>query len=137
MTQLPREGIAALDMVAVREALEASWCPATSYGGVWQDGNPALGQCYPTARVVQHVVPESEVARGRVWTGVASETHFWNVLDLEGVRVVIDLTWQQFPPGSVVEAYELIDRLDFGDSPPTVERCELLLTRVLEHLQSR
>jgi hypothetical protein len=39
-----------VDLIALREALEASWSARTSYGGVWEEGNPALGQCYPTAR---------------------------------------------------------------------------------------
>jgi len=37
-----------VDLIALREALEASWDARTSYGGVWEEGNPALGQCYPT-----------------------------------------------------------------------------------------
>ena len=34
-------------------ALEASWDHLTAYRGVVCAGNPALGQCYPTSRVVQ------------------------------------------------------------------------------------
>jgi hypothetical protein len=66
----------AVDLVVLREALEASWSPRTSYGGVWVEDNPAVGQCYPTARVVQHFFPLSEIVKGTVWTGIRQETHF-------------------------------------------------------------
>jgi hypothetical protein len=124
-----------VDLVTLREALEASWSPRTSYGGVWEQGNPALGQCYPTARVVQHFVPGSEIVKGTVWTGVRHETHFWSELIVEDVAVAIDLTWQQFPPGSVVTARETLDRNDLGDSPATAARCALLLRRVEARLR--
>lgn len=48
-------------MLALREALEASWDRQTAYGAVEQAGNPALGQCYPTSRVVQHYYPATEI----------------------------------------------------------------------------
>jgi hypothetical protein len=126
-----------IDFIALREAIEASWSPATSYGGVWKSGNPALGQCYPTSRVVQHFVPQSEVVRGTVWTRGTEETHFWNVLAVGDVLLAIDLKWEQFPTGSVVTSYELLDHDNPGDGPATIARCELLLTRVLERLARR
>lgn len=122
-----------MDLIALREALEASWSPRTSYGGVCEEGNPALGQCYPTARVVQHFLPRSEIVKGTVWTGVRHEIHFWNELAVGDDAIAIDLTWQQFPPGSVVTAREILDRNALGDSPATVVRCELLLADVLAH----
>jgi hypothetical protein len=36
-----------------------------------------------------------------------------------------------------VQRFELLDRRLLGDSPPTVERCELLLRRVLARLADR
>ena len=123
-----------VDLIALREALEASWSPRTSYGGVWEDGNPALGQCYPTARVVQHFLPASEVVRGTVHTGARQETHFWNELPVWEGTVAIDLTWRQFPPGSVVTARETLDRNEFGDGPSTVARCDRLLAAVRAYL---
>lgn len=104
---------------------------------MWVGGNPALGQCYPTARVVQHFLPTTEIARGTVWTGSTEETHFWNVLQTGAHTLVLDLTWQQFPPGSVVTHHEILDRDALGDSPPTVERCQRLLAAVVHHLASR
>lgn len=124
-----------VDLVTLRGALEASWSARTSYGGVWEDGNPALGQCYPTARVVQHFLPESEIVRGTVWTGVRQEIHFWSEIMVGDATVAIDLTWQQFPPGSVVTAREVLDRNELGDSPATVARCDLLLADVEARLR--
>ena len=124
-----------VDLVTLREALEASWCPQTSFGGVWQDDNPALGQCYPTSRVVQHFLPSCGIVKGEVWTGVRHEVHFWCELDMEDGTVAVDLTWQQFPPGSVVTDRRVLDRNDLGDSPPTVARCDLLLDRVRARLR--
>jgi hypothetical protein len=49
----------------------------------------------------------------------------------------IELSWKQFPPGSVVQKYQILDRHSLGDSPATVERCDLLLRRVLAHLANR
>jgi hypothetical protein len=42
-------------MLRLREALEASWDGLTAYGATEKAGNPALGQCYPTAWVVQRL----------------------------------------------------------------------------------
>jgi hypothetical protein len=59
-------------MPCLREALAASWDKRTAYLEVEQAGNPALGQCYPTSRVVQHYYPETEIIKGIVWTGKAT-----------------------------------------------------------------
>lgn len=123
-----------IDVERLRAALTASWDRDTAYLKVHQDGNPALGQCYPTARVVQWFFPEFEIARGEVWTGAGLETHFWNARKVREEIEHLDLSWSQFPPGSRVVSFELLDRTDLGDSPPTVTRCELLLHRVLASL---
>jgi hypothetical protein len=120
----------------LREALEASWDSETSYGRTVRPGNPAYGQCYPTARVVQHFFPETEIAEGEVWNGQEVETHFWNVLDHGGTLVHIDLSWQQFPAGSSVRAFAIRDRSTLGDSLDTSKRVEILLLRVTARLQA-
>lgn len=125
-----------VDLIALREALEASWSARTSYGGVWADGNPALGQCYPTARVVQHFLPASEIVKGTVRAGTREEIHFWNELPIAQGTIAIDLTWQQFPPGSVVTARQTMDRDELGDGPATVARCDHLLDAVRTYLAS-
>jgi hypothetical protein len=123
-----------VDLDGLAAALEASWDHRTAYRGITRPGNPAFGQCYPTSRVVQHFYPETEIARGEVWTGAGIECHFWNVRGVGPRAEWIDLSWRQFPAGSVVRRFELLDRRTLGDSPPTVERCALLLRRVMSHL---
>ena len=120
----------------VREALEASWDEHTSYLAVSDPTNPALGQCYPTSRVMQHFFPEMDIVRGVVWTGYREETHFWNILVGEDATYHIDLSWQQFPKGSVVRSYEVLDRHDLGDGEEMRRRCDLLLRRVTRHLEA-
>jgi hypothetical protein len=115
-------------------AIEASWDGRTAYRGLTRAGNPAFGQCYPTSRVVQYFYPEFEIACGDVSTGAATECHFWNIRGSGDGAEWIDLSWKQFAPGSAVRGFKLLDRTQLGDSPATVERCELLLRRVRAHL---
>ena len=125
-----------IDLLRLREALEASWDAETSYGGTVKLGNPAYGQCYPTARVVQHFFPETEIAEGEVWTGHGVEAHYWNVLDHAGTLFHIDPTWQQFPAGSSVRSFRIRDRTTLGDSQETIRRVEILLLRVTTRLNA-
>jgi hypothetical protein len=126
-----------VDLEHLRAAIEASWDRRTAYGGITRPGNPAFGQCYPTSRVVQFFYPEFEIARGEVWTGAGAECHFWNIRGSGTGAEWIDLSWKQFPAESVVRGFELLDRRHLGDSPPTLERCALLLRRVRAHLADR
>lgn len=122
-------------MLRLRAALEASWDRQTAYGAVEQAGNPALGQCYPTSRVVQHYYPATEIIKGKVWTGEREETHFWNGLPVGGEWHHIDLSWQQFPASAAVRAFAVLDRRTLNDSAATLQRCALLLTRVESRLR--
>jgi len=122
------------ELRALAEALEASWDHLTAYNGVFCPDNPAFGQCYPTSRVVQHFYPDFELARGQVWTGTSIERHFWNVRGSDDSFEIIDLSWQQFPCGSVRQQYEILDRNALGDREATKMRCSLLLARVIERL---
>ena len=123
-------------MLRLREALEASWDRQTSHQGAAQAGNPALGQCYPTSRVVQHYYPATEIIKGTVCTGKSEEVHFWNALPVGKDWYHIDLSWQQFPAGSIVREFVVLDRANLGDSEPTVQRCALLLKRVDDYLRN-
>lgn len=125
-----------IDQLKLQEALEASWNEETSYLAVLQNGNSALGQCYPTSRVVQYYFPKTEVAKGIVWNGTNEEVHFWNILDIDGGRLHIDLSWQQFPPGSLVREYRILDRNNFKDGKEGKRRVKLLLERVTKYLES-
>lgn len=119
----------------LRAALEASWDRSTAHLGVYQPGNAALGQCYPTCRVVQWFFPNLEIASGEVDTGQALEAHFWNIDPAFNPSKQIDLTWQQFPEVSRVARFSILDRNTLNDSPPTIARCQLLLERVLMQLK--
>jgi hypothetical protein len=123
-----------VSLIELRSALEASWDRRTAYGEVFQPGNPALGQCYPTSRVVQWFFPNLEIASGEVDTGSALEAHFWNVDPTPTPARHIDLTWEQFAEGSKVVRFRLLDRHALHDSPSTIARCQLLLDRVLFRL---
>jgi hypothetical protein len=122
-------------MLRLREALEASWDGQTAYRAIEKAGNPALGQCYPTAWVIQHYYPATEIIKGKVWTGESEEIHFWNGLSVGDHWYHIDLSWQQFPAGSVVREFAVLDRQKLGDSEATIQRCARLLRRVEGHLR--
>jgi hypothetical protein len=123
-----------VELIQLREALEASWDLKTSYQNVHETNNPALGQCYPTSRVVQLFFPEVEIAEGQVWTEEGTAKHFWNVLKVGKDLIHIDFTWQQFPHGSKVQSYKILDSTNLGDSQKTIARVELLKIRVLKYL---
>lgn len=69
-----------------------------------------------------------------VWDGKETQSHFWNGLLVDGVLYHIDLTWQQFPPGSSVREFKILDRDNLGDGSETIERCDLLRQRVNDYL---
>jgi hypothetical protein len=125
-----------ISLPRLRSALESSWSPFTAYREAYEPGNPALGQCYPTARVVQWFFPRFDIVAGEVDTGSNVEAHFWNMDQALESAERIDLTWQQFPAGSRILKSRVLDRRSLGDSPPTVLRCRALLQRVLAQLSS-
>jgi hypothetical protein len=123
-------------MLRLRDALAASWDRQTAYLGVAEIGNPALGQCYPTSWTVQHYYPETEIIKGKVWTGKSLEVHFWNGLRVGDDWYHIDLSWQQFPAGSIVREFAVLERQELNDSDATRLRCALLLKQVDDYLQA-
>ena len=124
-----------VDLLSLRTALEESWRPDTANLGVNVKGNPALGQCYPSSRVIQFFFPESEIAEGIVITpSSTADKHFWNVFKVDDKDVPVDFTWQQFPPHSYVKSWKIRDRNHLNDSEPTIQRVNLLLERVKHQL---
>lgn len=122
-------------MLRLREALEASWDRDTAYQAAEQANNPAYGQCYPTSWVVQHYFPETEIVKGTVHTGQRDEVHFWNALPVGDDWYHIDFSWQQFPTGSIIRQFIVLDRENLGDGDATIRRCALLLNRVEDYLR--
>jgi hypothetical protein len=84
--------------------------------------------------VVQWFFPSFEIVSGRVNTGASVEAHYWNMDPAQDPPEHVDLTWQQFPAGAVVTDFAILDRDELNDSVPTVQRCKLLLERVLGRL---
>ncbi len=123
-----------VDMLKLRQAIEASWQPDSAYEHITEDGNPALGQCHVTALAVHHYFPEAGIAEGQVQTSKGLEKHFWNVFDLNGNQLHLDWTWQQFPHGSVIKSWKLRDRGNLNNSQETEERFIRLLKRVKQNL---
>ena len=83
---------------------------------------------------MQCFFPDLDIAEGIVWTGESSESHFWNVLTENDVAYHVDLTWQQFPGGSQVTSFHILDRNSVRDSQETVQRCDRLERRVRAYL---
>ena len=123
-----------INFIRLREAIEASWAQDTAFQRVYEDGNPAQGNCYVTSRVVQHFFPEMEVVQGKVQSAEKLVGHFWNVLIKDGIEYHIDLTWKQFPQESIVTEYKFRDRHAFSDDQEAINRIEILLERVKKHL---
>jgi hypothetical protein len=123
-------------LLRLRESLEASWDSQTSYQSIEQRGNPALGQCYPTSHVVQHFFPETKIIKGNVWNGTNLELHFWNGINVGGDWYHMDLTWHQFPAGSIVREFTVMESPEKSDSKATKQRCALLLQRVKHHIST-
>ena len=122
------------NMLHLRQAVEASWGTDTAYLGVFEKHNPALGNCYPTSRVIQYYYPKTEIIEGEVQTPTGVEKHFWNLLTVDGTEYHIDLSWQQFPAGSYVKKYKTRDRNELNDGEEATRRVDLLLKRVGKHL---
>ena len=86
--------------------------------------------------MVQWYYPDAEIVSGKIWTGLRLEQHFWNEFRSEGRTEWVDLSWKQFPSGSLVKDYKVLDRETLGDSQGTLDRCSLLLRRVQDRLSN-
>jgi len=100
-----------LTLEGLEAAIRASWSLDTcdpSDAAQWTPANPSRGQCAVTALVVHDLLGglllEAEVHRA---DGSPQGFHYWNRL----AGVDVDLTWDQFADGEVVEEPRLIDRL--------------------------
>ena len=123
-----------VDMLQLRQAIEASWQSDTAYQHVEEKGNPALGQCYVTSRVIQNYFPDAEIVEGEVQTSGGIEKHFWNLFKTDSQELHLDLTWQQFPPGSTVKTWKIRARNTLDNSQDAVDRVDRLLNKVEQSL---
>jgi len=111
----------------LRAALAAGWGADTSAdGSAWPALNPPHGQCAVTALVIQ-----DRLGGQLLRTTVGGVSHYYNQLP-NGVEV--DMTWPQFPAGSVRAPSEERTREYVLSSPATTERYRILARRVANQL---
>ena len=111
---------------AVRAGWSADTCDPVDRAD-WHPGNPARGQCGPTALVL-HDLFGGELVLGEVLVaGERTGVHWWNRF---GTGLEVDLTREQFRPDEEVVGGRVVER---PPGPP--KRCreeyELLRDRVL------
>ena len=97
---------------------------------------PTGGAAFPDRLQVRMSLNGASTNAGATATSVGDFTNL--LLDINPTYgAAYPETWQQFPQGSKVREYTILDRNQFGDSEPTVKRCELLLERVNNYLQDQ
>lgn len=121
---------------ALKSGLSQAWCPETAWPPMresWTKANPAHGQCLVTALIVRrewggHLVMGNAHVPGQT----DPVLHFRNRLKTGD----LDLTWSQFPEGTVFEPLDVTEpqnrdlyNLCLGD-PDTRARYELLSKKV-------
>jgi len=87
-----------LDIDRFEKILRQAWSKESSYGHVFEAGNPALGQCAVTALVVQDHFGGLIVWCAATLPDGRKVSHYFNQVDGEE----IDLTRCQFPAGSII-----------------------------------
>ena len=89
----------------IQKKLAQSWCKETCYEPQqdnWSPENPAQGQCFVTALIVQDLLG-GEIIKAKSSNGVS---HYWNVVN----DTEIDLTRSQFPDSETFTKKEIINR---------------------------
>lgn len=117
----------------LEKALKLSWSKNTCYPPMeneWSTDNPALGQCYVTALVVQDYLG-GKILKARFDDGVA---HFWNIVDGKEV----DLTRSQFDDKEEIPEPVVVERKDLEHNSMYKEynkRYEILKERVKRFIE--
>ncbi|NYE96660.1 hypothetical protein FHU41_002910 [Psychromicrobium silvestre] len=118
----------------IEEAFRASWSNETTCLDAkslarWTPGNPAHGQCGPTALVVQDLLGGDLLLAEVTGGEEAAEVHYWNRLS----EVEIDLTREQFSADRIIGTPRIVVRPPEG---PRAHRAEyqLLHSRVFAAL---
>lgn len=118
----------------VIEALELSWCAATSADSNWTPTNPTLGQCAVTALVIKDLYG-GDLLR----CSVGSTSHYWNRIHPKAPGQELwelDLTVEQFGARHLDRCEVVIRDRDYVlGYPDTVKRYELLSSFVSGHLE--
>ena len=89
-----------IDILSLEKALRSSWCRETSSDPkYWKESNPSLGQCGPTALLVQDYF-KGDLLFGLIgYNDNIYGTHIWNILH-DGKEK--DLTREQY--GNIPES---------------------------------
>lgn len=82
------------------------------------------------------LLPRNRIIKGKVWTGKTPDVHFWNGLRSGDDWYHIDLSWQQFPAGSIIREFVIVECQELNDSEATMQRCALL-KRAGDYLNAR
>jgi hypothetical protein len=105
------------------QRLKLAWSRDTSYWpDRWSRERPAIGQCAVTALVVQDLIG-GKLIRAKLDN---DDEHYWNVS--EGGEE-IDLTRDQFEPGTNIRLIGVADRAELFNEPGTGPRYHLLKRR--------
>ena len=79
--------------------------------------------------------PATEIVKGIVGARGSDEVHFWNGLLVGDDWYHLDLSWQQFPAGSVITEFRSWTAIIWGQRRYRSTMRSLLLRRVQEHLR--
>jgi len=100
---------------------------AQPFDGKWSKGNPTKGHCAVVSMILTDLLPDSMIMTCRVKDGDQSIKHYY--VDWAGFN--IDLTFDQFSPGSVVYSRRQADLGEYYFTD-TFEKYLLLSERVDE-----
>jgi hypothetical protein len=114
--------LTASDIALLRAAIQPGWSSETAWHATWDPANPPLNQCAVTAMVLQDFL-----GGDLIHTTVGGISHYFN--RLPGGQE-IDLTRDQFPPGSPIGTSTVVPRKQLDRSADTVRRYRLLRRRV-------
>ena len=121
-----------MDIKTLKFALLNSWNKDTCYPPMekdWSSKNPAYGQCYVTALIVNDYFG-GKILKAKFEDGTG---HFWNLIDDKE----IDLTRSQFDKNEIISKPTIRSREEIQANPKYKEynrRYLILKTRVEEFL---
>lgn len=124
-----------MDIETLQHALLNSWKKDTCYPPMeknWSSKNPAYGQCYVTALIVQDYFG-GKILKTKFKDGTG---HFWNLINEEEV----DLTRSQFDKNEIIPKPTIHSREEIENNPKYKEynqRYLILKMRVEEFFKKR
>ena len=123
-----------MDIKTLLKALKASWNEDTCYDQMrkkWKKSNPAYGQCYATALVINDYFG-GEILKAKFENGTG---HFWNLIGSKEV----DLTRSQFNKNENIPKPVILFRSEIDNNRKYKkynQQYKLLKKRVKKNLES-